>query len=76
MEDFNVITLKTKTGKELFLGAEENKDGFKWYFDSNKAIWFDLYKEAERFAEKYFKSCTSWKIKPLSYNIDNGKISV
>jgi hypothetical protein len=60
---FVAICMKTKNGKDIYLG--EQGKGLGWKFDYNEAVWFETYQEAEKFAKDYFKHFDKWGIKEV-----------
>lgn len=69
MEIFYVITMKTKTGKSMFLSLWEGTP--KWTFDFNKSCYWDSEEVAERFAKRWFKTFKDWKVKEIKVNTQN-----
>lgn len=67
MEEFYVITMKNKTGKDMFLSLWEGKP--KWTFDFNGSCRWDTEEMAEKFAKKWFKAFKGWNIKEIKVNI-------
>lgn len=70
MEQYYVISMKTKTGKEIYFGVDSS-DKFTWVFDKNESIWFDMEQEAIRFCENYFKKFKNWNVIPINYDWEN-----
>lgn len=65
---FYTISMKTTTGKNLFLRADKGS-ACKWDFDKQEAIWYGTYFEAEKFAKSYFKNFKNYEIQPVYCNL-------
>ena len=61
MDDFSIVTMKTKTGKKLYLKSGKGKAA-EWTFDKQDAIWFQTEEEAEKFCKNYFKNFKDYEI--------------
>lgn len=61
MDDFSIVTMKTKTGKKLYAKAGHGKS-IEWTFDKQDAIWFQTEEEAEKFCKNYFKNFKDYEI--------------
>ena len=59
MEEFTLICMKLKSGKEVYL-AEGPRKSLKWVIDKTEAIYFETEKEAEECAINYFKKFNDW----------------
>lgn len=59
MEEFTLICMKLKSGKEVYL-AEGPGKSLKWVIDKTEAIYFETEKEAEECAMNYFKKFNDW----------------
>ena len=53
MDDFSIVTMKTRTGKQLYLKSGKG-NAVEWTFDKQDAIWFQTEEEAEKFCKNYF----------------------
>ena len=70
--DFEVITMKTKEGKTLYLKASDKESKnivCEWTFDKQTAIWFEIDGSAEKFAKSYFRTFNKWIIENIKYTI-------
>lgn len=63
-EYFNIITMKTKTGRTLYAKAGHGKS-IEWTFDKQDAIWFQTEEEAEKFCKNYFKNFKDYEIETV-----------
>lgn len=61
MNEFFIVYMKTKTGKNIYL-MTNGVDNFEWTFKKQDAIFFSTEKEAKNFCKNYFKNFTKWKI--------------
>lgn len=69
-EIFYIITMKTKANKTIYLFANEKNNGkVEWCFRKKDAIWFETFRDAERFAKNYFKNFNNWVIEEIIYMI-------
>ena len=64
MDDFSIITMKTKTGKKLYLKSGK-VNAVEWTFDKQDAIWFQTEEEAEKFCKNYFKNFKDYEIETI-----------
>ncbi len=66
MDEFTIICMKIKTGKEFYLASGPGKS-LKWVTDKMEAIWFETDKEAEKCAKNYFKYFKDWYLSNIVY---------
>lgn len=66
-EVFFRITMKTQSGKKLYLKAGTGKS-CKWDFNKNEAIWFETLNQTKNFADTYFKNFKNYNIEEFSIN--------
>lgn len=64
LDEFYVISMKTHKGSTIYVG-EGKGNSVNWVFDINEAIWYETEKEAEEFANRYFKNFDKWFIKEV-----------
>lgn len=64
MDDFSIITMKTKTDRTLYAKAGHGKS-IEWTFDKQDAIWFQTEEEAEKFCKNYFKNFKDYEIETI-----------
>lgn len=69
IEEFYTIVARTKTGRKIYFGAED-EGGYSWKFCRSDAIWFESREQAENFAENYFTVFKDYSIEPLSFDIN------
>ena len=68
IEEFYTIESRTKSGRTIYLGAEDN-GGYGWKFGRVDAIWFESREQAKNFAENYFTKFKGYFIEPLHFDI-------
>lgn len=68
MEVFYTLTMETKTGKVLYLSLWDGKP--KRSFDFSQACYWDHEESARKFAKRWFKDFTGWKVKEIKVNMD------
>lgn len=64
MDDFSIVTMKTKTEKKLYLKSGKG-NAVEWTFDKQDAIWFQTEEEAEKFCKNYFKNFKNYEIETI-----------
>ena len=69
IEEFYTIVARTKTGRKIYFGPEDEGD-YRWKFCRSDAIWFESREQAENFAENYFTVFKDYTIEPLSFDIN------
>lgn len=67
MENFYMITIKTKNGKKLFLSVWNGKP--EWTFNKNLACFWDFDDKALDFAKRWFKNFKDWKVEEVKVNV-------
>lgn len=60
MLEYFTLNMTTKNGKKLYMGTEGKE--FKWTFNKQDAIWFELPQDVENFAKSYFKEFKNWYV--------------
>jgi len=68
VEIFYTVTMKTKTGKKLYLSMWDGNP--KWTFDFDQACYWNSEEMAEKFSKEWFKSFTDWMVEKISVNIN------
>lgn len=68
MELFYIITMQTRTGKTLYISMWSGKP--TWTFNRNEICIWDDKETANKFAKKWFKKFTGWKVKEYHLNVN------
>lgn len=68
MNQFEVITMLTKTGKTLYLEMIDTKG--VWTFKIEDACYFESEMQARHFANKYFKRFDDWQVETITVDFN------
>lgn len=70
LDVYYIICMKCKNNNTAYL-AEGIGNSSNWIFNKKEAYWFESEKEANKYANRYFKHFKDWFIEELTYKGDD-----